>query len=510
VSGGPSSIQKGLDYQARWFWLWAAKLLWPNPGYSRVWYEYGPGGLDDVGFRRIQPFADRKGHRRGLERHQVKFQVRLDRPLQTGDFIDPEAMGGTTISFLEKARDAYLADRKAGDDPVLSLVTDRQIDKDEWLGTDLFDPGSSHLDVARLLRPSRGLVYNVRRSWQDKVELDDAQFEDLLECLTIRPSRGSFRELDEELDMAFRLAQMRPIADWKLTRAHDDLIRKLSQQGEREFDAARLHAILDTEGLLQPPEEPDPARRAGVRSFVRFAEDLPTQVDVIADFVPHFEWRHIADPALWRSEVVPDLNEWAAAIAAQRLETPWELRLDCSPSLAVAAGNALPAASGVTPRIVQKGQAGVTIWTITEPSRDLDLDRTRDGDSTTEAAIVVAITRDIAIEAAAYLREQVPAVGEIVVIAATPPSQTVLRDGADAVCVADTVLAELDRLKAAGSKRTHLLPAAPNAVMFAIGRGLRGRGVVTIYDYDLEGYRDGTYEEGITLPVRPAAGSEGN
>ena len=338
--------------------------------------------------------------------------------------------------------------------------------------------------------------------------MDDVEFEDLLESITIRPSRGAFHELDEALDMAFRLACMRPIEDWKRTRTHDDLIRKLSNDGEREFGADRLREILDHEGLLEPVDEADPTRNAGVRSFVRFAEDLPTQVDVIADFVSSFEWRHIADPALWYTEVGPRLDEWAAEIVARGMDTPWELRLDCSPSLAVAVGNALPAASGITPRILQKGQGGVMVWTLTEASADLQLDMSSSGDPEAEAAVIVAITRDIAAEATAYARDRLPAVGEVVVVAAKAPSQEALRDGADAVSAANAVLAEIDRLKLAGSRRTHVLPAAPNSVMFAMGRGLRGRGVVTIYDYDFEGFRDGTYEEGHNA-ADPTGGRSG-
>lgn len=59
MSNATSAPQKGIDYQARWFWWRAAQLLWPDTPVAKVWFESGPRGLDDVGFLRTRPIADR-------------------------------------------------------------------------------------------------------------------------------------------------------------------------------------------------------------------------------------------------------------------------------------------------------------------------------------------------------------------------------------------------------------------------------------------------------------------
>ena len=49
-------------------------------------------------------------------------------------------------------------------------------------------------------------------------------------------------------------------------------------------------------------------------------------------------------------------------------------------------------------------------------------------------------------------------------------------------------------------KMIHLFFAAPIALVFLIGQRSRGFGTITIYEYDFEGGRTGSYINAITLP----------
>jgi hypothetical protein len=506
MTGSTSAIQRGFDYQARWFWRWAARLLWENPPVSKVWFESGPKGLDDVGILRTTPQRT-PGGLKLLERHQVKFQVRLDKPIEAMDLTDPKAIGAETVSFIERARDAFLRDVAEGQEPLLALVTDRQISPTGVMGQ-MFLAANGHLDVPRLMDAKRGQWYDVRRDWQAKANLDDPAFRRLIESIMIEPSLGSFRSLDEWIDLGFRYAGMAPIDGSRYVREDDDLIRKLAADGIHEFTADSLRDILAAEGLLlESGREPRP-RMAGVRTFTEFAEDITSEVIELADFAFMFDRRRIDADENWSARVLPDLEQWAQRLAQDRHDGEWSIRLECSPSMAVAAGSVLPSQAGIVLHVEQKSFSGRATWDLRVPSEDFQVQSVTTGDPRTEAALIVAISRDTEAEAKRFIADNLPDVGQISVITVDRPGGEALRDGGDAAVVARAVLAALDAHKSAGSRRTHVLPAVPNAVMFLVGRQLRGRGVVTVHDYDLHNDRTGTYEEGVTLPIRRIAPKE--
>jgi hypothetical protein len=99
--------RQGDDFQARLFWLHAARLLDPAGDVASVAYETGPKAFDDVlvSYDPARAPQDHAGSLLVRDHLQCKWHVRPDE-FGYAELIDPAFSGAQAVSFLQRARDA--------------------------------------------------------------------------------------------------------------------------------------------------------------------------------------------------------------------------------------------------------------------------------------------------------------------------------------------------------------------------------------------------------------------
>ncbi len=97
--------QHGDDYQARVFWLEACRLFSRYSKVARVGYEFkGIKSFDDVAVIYSTPIPDERGGTVTADFYQAKYHVDLKGSLTWEALIDPDAIGATSVSLLERLR----------------------------------------------------------------------------------------------------------------------------------------------------------------------------------------------------------------------------------------------------------------------------------------------------------------------------------------------------------------------------------------------------------------------
>ena len=127
-------LQQGFDYQARWFWCEALRLLRPQPVLQRVTIEAeGPRGFDDIVSRAATPRDhDVWGKVVGVDGFQAKFHVDHSRVICARDLADPAFIRAKT-SLLERLKAAVADAEDQGVHGRFTLVTPWRLDRRDLL-----------------------------------------------------------------------------------------------------------------------------------------------------------------------------------------------------------------------------------------------------------------------------------------------------------------------------------------------------------------------------------------
>ena len=493
---------EGDDYQARFFWLQICRLFQPHTKVATVGYEVAEvKSFDDVVVSYCPPSNDDRGGVIATDYFQVKFHVSQNEEIQFDSLMNPEFIGATKFSFLQRLRDAYINTQATGGCR-FTLVTPWALDRDDPLSR-LVNNNAGQLHLNRLFEPgARSKMGALRRKAAEHLEVDEDMLCRILASMRVRYSYGSLADLNDRLNDKLALAGMRPMENTASFSPYDDLARKLLQSERQVFTADEIKEICEREGLWVGSSDPsDGGADLGIRSFVRWAEYMEDDTDAVLDLVPHFDGRKIRDAALWDDQVAPQVVQFLET--STRLGGSYKLRVDAHTSVAVLSGYALDTKAGVSISLVQKTRSGVEIWDTEQPaslpSREWEFDwidgKVPDGD----LAVAVGVTHDVRGDVTTYLgRSSMPIRGTLV---ATPPraGNTAVRDGPHALALAQALVAELREHRMSG-QTVHLFMAAPNGFSFVLGQHLRPIGPAVVYEFDFESGVPGAYEAGVTLP----------
>ena len=123
-----------------------------------------------------------------------------------------------------------------------------------------------------------------------------------------------------------------------------------------------------------------------------------------------------------------------------------------------------------------------------------------------DLAVAVGLTHDVAPMVRNYL-QTVAGVGKLLVVTlATGPSGASVQCGAHAMKLAETIVAAIRREPR--RPMTHFFIAAPNGFTFFLGQHRQAIGPSTVYEWDFEGERSGSYSRASywTDEVKPSYG----
>ncbi len=498
--------QHGDDYQARIFWLEACRLFSRYSKVARVAYEFkGIKAFDDVAVIYSSPIPDERGGKIVADYYQAKYHVDLKGSLTWESLIDPKAISATSVSLLERLRDAAAG---CGDVGVrFNLISAWPIHPDDHLA-EIVSRRNGELRLEKLFDGTgdTSAKGKVRKAWREKLTLkSDEELRKVLSGFRIHAPYRTLDELRTELNFRLEFAGLKPVDDGHVGHLYDDLIRKLHGNGTHEFDRDGLRSCCEDEGLWigREPESSD-RKPIGIRSFLRFAEHLEDETAHLLCLLQYFDVRHIRDASNWQAQIGPQVKAFLSSHTGRN--GGYLLHLDAHSSIALLSGHVLDMKSGVDVALVQRGAGKTAIWEfnpVSSPSSAAASGRVEAGsDGGTDVAVALSVSNEISPEVIEYVRKCLPAVGKILLISVTPaPSQFAVRDAAHAFQIAEAAVSLVRANRAAGGGTLHLFTSAPNSVSFFFGRMTTGLGRIQAYEYLFESGIPSDYVPSITLPV---------
>lgn len=477
----------GHDYQGRVFLTHAARLRVPGSNVAKVGYEHDlVRAFDDVVVYYERPLIDEAYGRVDADLLQVKYQVRQGDKVTWEALMDPAFINASAVSLLQRLRDGAAELDRAGLRGRFTLASPRPID--DALRRLLSNAGDA-IDLDLLCdgttRTERG---KIRQAWMRHLGLSSVdELRAVLAPLRIRQT-PSLDELRREADVNLREAGLVPWPGDERASRYDDLPKKLATAGVTLLDRASFEALVAQEGLIvRPPLAPGgPPRRLGIRSFLKHAEGMASETDDLCCLIEHFEGRAIRDPDLWDARVRPAMD--AFLTRAAQGATAIDLHLAAHASVAFVAGWHLDMKA---PMDVAPVQGGV-VWrpSLATPSAEgVWQEASEHWAEGPDLALVLSVTRDIGTDVREFVAAHVPTVGTALHLTLAPrPGQGAVRDGTHAFRLAEAAVEAVHRRLPCGPGRgrIHLFGAAPNAVLFFLGRMARGLGRLQLYEHNFE------------------------
>lgn len=472
MANAVTSRRDGDDFQARMFWMHAVKLLDGDSPVLSVGFEVGPSGFDDIWVEYSPGRGPQDVSGRPLVREHIQCKWHVS-PNSFGyqQIIDPEFIGGTSRSFLQRARSAQSQYAPDGTGLRFHLLTNWRIDRKDPL-REIVSSKSAALRMDRLFDDTTDISARgkIRKAWREHLDVDEDALRRLTSTLAIAEATDSLGQLREHLDYRFAAVGLKRIPAHESAFVYDEMVYRWQGQGYRHFDRKVLRQLCAQEGLLGTSGERP--RMYGVKSFEHPIDRLVDRCTRVLDLVPQFDSRHIRSDNDWAEELYPRLRTFLleAASESERLR----LVVDAHVTLAFAAGSVLDIKSGRKVELEQR-TLGRQVWAADDMALDstwpklhtrlIDID-----DARPELAVAIGLTHRIEEQVAAYIREALPAVGRILYCEPEGgPSAVSVLNGRHAFELCERACVDARENLTPGAT-THLFMAGPNAFAFFLGQ----------------------------------------
>lgn len=495
---------QGDVYQGLFFWRQAASLLRPDSMVERVELEHDKAdGVDDVAVFYRDPGVNAGGWMASADYFQLKYHVDNRDCYSSTALIDPSFIKAKS-SLLQRFYTAYkrLENRHTGFR--LHLASNWRWKEDDKLAS-LLREYDGELPRRFFEDGHQGDFGKIREQWRDHLGLESDVFVRFARTLRFQLDHFGRRDFKAFVYASLQAAGLQtPRADHAAC-PYESLVQQFLMDGPNSFDRESLHEICRREGLLAAyPSTPRPLA-IGVRSFVRFAERLESEVDEFVCVSENFEGRHLSSDGSWETSAAKVLAFTGDPGRRARLRTVESvIALECHGSLALLAGWELSRNSGVRVAPIQKpnldvwrpieaSDAGAT-WTVRTIEKDCDIH---------DVAICLSVTHDVHADVEEYLSSaNAPSVGRVVLLSPKDgPSPHSIHGADHAYQLASQVPGVLARARPNRRARAHVFFACPNALMFFIGQQRDALGRVSLYEFDFGLARDGSYEHSLSLPI---------
>ena len=497
---------EGDVYQGLFFWRQAADLLRPTSLVERVILEHDAAdGVDDVAVFYRAPGVNAGGWQASADYFQLKYHVDNRDAYSADALIDPSFISAK-VSLLQRFYKAYAHLSEQERVPFrLHLASNwRWKDDDKLAG--LLREFDGELPPKFFTDGAKGDLGKVREKWRAHLSLEVEPFTAFARTLRFQLDHFGRRDFKAYVYATLEAAGLRtPSAD-RAACPYESLAQQFLMSGQHSFDEAEFRTLCQKEGLLLGGS----ARSArpfaiGVRSFMRFAERLESEVDELVCVSSNFDGRHLTDEGSWEASAAQVLSFLGNQDRRARLRGEESvIALECHGSFALLAGWELSRNSGVKAAPLQK--PNLDVW---RPVKDAStgvswaapqtIEKNADAD---DVAICLSVTHDARVDVEKYLLSAgAPPVRRLVVLSPEGgPSPQSIKDADHAYQLAAALPALLMSARPNRAARAHVFFASPNALMFFIGQQREALGRIALYEFDFGIERDGSYQLSFSLP----------
>lgn len=495
--GSVAALATGEDYQARYFWIQALRLLDHATSIAEVAFENSSEPhFDDV----VSFYKD--GYRErddaiSAECAQLKFHVVGNGSIKLESFVVPGFMGSANTKPLIKRLAESHALRPDGQ---FKFVTTWVVHPDDGLSQML--RGEDYgLRLESFFAASAGSeLGQMRERFRSVCAADDATLRSILSRVRVVQAHG-LRHIDERLNDKLRLARLEPY-EGKLASRYDRVPYSWIRKGPLRWDRATLERVLRDEFQWcgNFGDSGGDAPRVAVRQFVQFAEDLGERADVMLDLVPQFDGRRPTPGETWNGTILPKL----AAFVRREIEPvrgDVNLYLAASLPIAVALGASIHPKSPAKLRVEQSGRGGSALWTLQKDAAvrpRLAFRECAASNKSDEVAVIVSLTHSIGDDVMDWSKRENLVVGRFIEAALPEVDGGAVEGGAHCMSLAEELAARLTEI-AASSGTIHLFLAAPAAFAVALGRAVHRVPRIQLYEFAFEEQFTRTYFSSISL-----------
>lgn len=500
--------QLGFDYQARLFWLRVVDLFLEHTKTRSVGFELDEAkSFDDVVVKFSSPIPEAFGLLKTKDYYQSKFHSHQTAPILYTSLTDPKYINATKFSFLQKLLNARTAAGTSGEVFVYNLFTPSTFDTNDPIAP-FHNNNDNRINLDRLFgtKTDDSITGAVRKNWREHLGIVEEDLRDLLGTLRIITG-PSAKFLLERLNNDLYSVGFVPIESDKIGNEYDDLIRKLHAWGKNNFTREDIIEIATREGLWRGSgrfsEEP-PRKTIGIRSFIKFAEEMPNRTIEMICLSPYFEGRFIKNEAAWANELMPRIDEFVQKFESE--DETFFVLLDTHISIAFAAGHALHPKATANFVPVQKNQfREPESWNVSGASSGpgWKKDEISVNAAGGEIAVAIGVTHSVVPDVKDFVERPGPNIREIFSVEVDPnPSPNSIVDGNHAFALAaDLANLLIQKIKTDKFNAIHLFAAAPVGFMFYFGKALRtpSNCPIHLYEYDFESKDLGAYKKSFTL-----------
>ena len=496
----------GGNYQARIFWENAFNLLVNQSGVVEVTFEAdGPKAFDDLVVKYDPPIPRSGPDRVSADYHQIKWHTDSGGRFGYEDLISPQFIGATSVSLLQRLQQAR-ATAPAG--AHFSFMTTYRIKDGDPLAT-LVSGHDRTLLLERLFdgTTDRSRMGKVRKLWREHLGLgSDDELKAVVQGLRIFEGYLSLEELRTNINYRAQavgvLASNATDSDFRL----DELARQLKVRKLNAFTRESFLKLCRDESLIAPspsPSAPDSFLPIAIRSFLGPAADI---VGAASDntllLTDDFRQRYLRDDHDWQRDIRPKVEAFLGE--AVRKSGQLRLILDAHASISLLAGAVLDTKSGTTVHLVQKGRVGARIWRADDGTTDggplFDIAEESLG-SGREIAVVISASQGTRAQAAAFISEHLPTVGQLVSFTFPGgPGQQSIAGGAHASVLADQVANHIRATKGADMDAVvHIFAAVPNSLLFYLGQQHSAIAPCVVYEFDFDRQGNKSYQPSFVI-----------
>jgi hypothetical protein len=496
---------QGDVYQGLFFWKQAVDLLNPKSMVERVELEHDQAdGVDDIAVFYRSPGVNAGGYDVTADYYQVKYHVDNQDCYSSEAIIDPSFIGAKS-SLLSRFYKAY---EKIGTKHTfrLHLASNWRWRPDDKLACCLREDEGALPRKFFEARPQTEFG-KIRETWQKHLDVKPETFTKFAKTLRFQLDHFGRRGFKDLVYTKLQNAGLETPAADQAASPYDSLFQQFLMNGQNSFDAEKFRELCIRERLLMVSESTTASSiHIGVRSFIRFAERLESEVDDMVCVSDQFQGRHPLSETSWKTSARRIITFFGDESRRAKLrDAVSTILLECHGSLALLAGWELSRNSGVCIAPFQKGERR-EVWRATQNSRtrrDAWESETRlTGDSVDDVAVCLSVTHDIGDDVEGYLSlTDSPQVGRVVLLSPEGGASPQSIDGADhAYRLAAQIPQALKRSRVNRSARTHVFFACPNALMFFIGQHREALGPLILYEFDFSSERDCSYQRSFSLP----------
>ena len=502
MADAPIARWHGDNYQSRIFWDNALNLLDDTSCVIEVTFEAnGPKAFDDVVVRYDPPVPRSGPDRIHADYHQVKYHV--DRGGQFGyaDFVDPQFIGATSISLLERLRDAQHA---APAPSLFTFLTTYRVSPDDPLAR-LVSGNDRTLLLERLFdnTSDRSTMGKVRKCWREHLGLtDDDALRKVLRGFRIIDGHRSLDELRSQINLKAKVVGLLTCSAADSDFRYDELARQLKARQLNAFTRATLMALARDEGLLaEILAAADPHLPVAIRSFMGPASDLTgASPENTLQLTDDFRQRYLEHGRTWQADIRPKVEAFLTGVATRSRHI--RLILDAHASIALLAGSVLDMKTGIDVQLVQKGRVGARTWRADDGTAG-----PRFNESTTVIgtgrgiSVLISAAQDVEHQVRAYISRNQLDVGKLLSFSLDGgPGQQSIAGGSHAASLAEQVANAVRRAKSDDPDSTvHIFASVPNSILFYLGQQHQAIAPCIVYEFDFDRRGDKSYHPSFLI-----------